>query len=69
MTLWEALMTWRSTLKSKAREYVVRDYPLGSNQPAEQNLANAQKLIQGAMFVRDGFEEDVCSPTIQTSSN
>ena len=62
-------MTWRSTLKSKAREYVVRHYPLGSNQPTEQNLANVQKLIQGAMFVRDSFEEDVCSPTIQTSSN
>ncbi|KIK14955.1 hypothetical protein PISMIDRAFT_16875 [Pisolithus microcarpus 441] len=55
--LWEALMTWRSTLKAKAREYVVQHYLLGSNQPAEENLANAQELIQGAKFVRDGVED------------
>ncbi|KAI6014891.1 hypothetical protein BKA83DRAFT_4129617 [Pisolithus microcarpus] len=55
--LWEALMTWRSTLKAKAREYVVQHYLLGGNRPAEENLANAQELIQGAKFVRDGVED------------
>lgn len=54
-------MTWRSTIKAKAREYVVRHYPLGSNKSCEENLANAQELIRGAMFVRDGVEPDVCS--------
>ncbi|KAI6005575.1 hypothetical protein EDD15DRAFT_2358725 [Pisolithus albus] len=49
--LWEALMTWRSTLKAKAHEYVMWHYPLGSNRPAEENLANAQELIWGAKFV------------------
>ncbi|KAI6023054.1 hypothetical protein BKA83DRAFT_4627261 [Pisolithus microcarpus] len=55
--LWEALMTWRLTLKAKAREYVVQHYLLGSNRPAEENLANAQELIRGAKFVRDGVED------------
>ncbi|KAI5985592.1 hypothetical protein EDD15DRAFT_2373938 [Pisolithus albus] len=55
--LWEALMTWRSTLKAKARKYVVWHYPLGGNRPAEENLANAQELIRGAKFVRDGVED------------
>ena len=55
-------MTWQSTLKSKAREYIIRHYPLGSNRQAEENLGNVQELIRGMMFVRDGIEEDVCSP-------
>ncbi|KIK20321.1 hypothetical protein PISMIDRAFT_105988 [Pisolithus microcarpus 441] len=50
-------MTWRLTLKAKAREYVVQHYLLGSNRPAEENLANAQELIRGAKFVRDGVED------------
>ena len=58
---------WRSTLKSKAREHVIQNYPLGSNQLAEVNLANTQELIQGAMFVRGSTEEDVCFPTIWPS--
>ncbi|KAI5991980.1 hypothetical protein EDC04DRAFT_2613772 [Pisolithus marmoratus] len=32
-------------------------YLLGSNQPAEENLSNAQELIQGAKFMRDGAED------------
>ena len=52
-------MTWRSTIKAKAREYVTRHYSLGSNRSCEENLANAQELIRGAMFVRDGVEPDV----------
>jgi len=54
-------MTWQSTLKAKAREYVVRHYSLGGHQSAEVNLTNAQELVHGAMFIRDGVEEDVCS--------
>jgi len=57
-------MTWRSTLKAKAREYVLRHYPLGGQRSAEENLSNAQALIRGAMFVRDGVDEDVCRPTL-----
>ena len=56
-------MTWRSTVKAKAREYVTRFYPLGSSRSAEENLENAQKLVCGAMFVRDGVDDSVCPPT------
>ena len=31
---------------------------------AEENLSNTQALIRGAMFVRDGVDEDVCRPTL-----
>ncbi|KAI6118334.1 hypothetical protein F5141DRAFT_1061938 [Pisolithus sp. B1] len=58
-TLLEALMTWQLTLQAKAHKYIMQHYPLGSNQPVEDNLANAQELIQGAQFVRDGIEEDI----------
>ncbi|KIK22800.1 hypothetical protein PISMIDRAFT_11368 [Pisolithus microcarpus 441] len=50
-------MTWRSTLKAKACEYVVWHYLLGGNRLAEENLANAQELIWGVKFVRDGVED------------
>ena len=53
-------MSWRSTLKAKAHKYVTRHYLLGSQLSAEQNLHNAQELVRGAMFVRDGVDEDVC---------
>ena len=53
-------MTWRSTLKAKARKYVVRHYSLGGHQPAEDNLTKAQELVRGTMFVQDGIDEDVC---------
>ena len=64
LQLWEALMTWRSTLKAKAHKYVLRHYPLGSQQSAEENLLNAQALIRGAMLVRNGVDEDVCRPML-----
>ncbi|KIM63483.1 hypothetical protein SCLCIDRAFT_117031 [Scleroderma citrinum Foug A] len=51
-------MTWRSTIKAKAHEYIVRHYPLGSTKSCEENLANAQELICGAKFLRDGVEPD-----------
>ncbi|KAI5984137.1 hypothetical protein EDD15DRAFT_2375503 [Pisolithus albus] len=53
-----ALMTWWSTLKAKARKYVMRHYWLGGDRLAKENLANAQELIRGAKFVRDGTKED-----------
>ena len=56
-------MTWRLTIKAKAHEYVVQHYPLGGNRTAKDNLANAQELICGASFVRDGVEQDVCPLT------
>ena len=55
-------MTWWSTIKAKAREYITQHYSLGSNRSCEENLANAQELIHGAMFVRDGVEPDVRPP-------
>ncbi|KAI6161125.1 hypothetical protein EDD17DRAFT_1509579 [Pisolithus thermaeus] len=58
-TLLEALMAWQLTLQAKAHKYIMQHYPLGSNQPVEDNLANAQELIQGAQFVRDGIEGDI----------
>ncbi|KIM54419.1 hypothetical protein SCLCIDRAFT_136915 [Scleroderma citrinum Foug A] len=36
----------------------MRHYPLGSNRSCEENLANAQELIRGATFVRDGVESN-----------
>ena len=56
-------MTWQSTIKAKAREYVTQFYPLGSGRSPEENLANAQELVHGAMFVRDGVDDSVCPPT------
>ena len=53
-------MSWQSTLKAKAHEYVTHHYLLGSQLSAEQNLHNAQELVCGTMFVRDGVNEDVC---------
>jgi len=56
-------MTWRSTLKNKAREYVLQHYPLGGDRMPGENLANADELIRGATFVRDGVDDNVCSDT------
>ena len=64
LQLWEALMTWQSTLKVKAHKYILRHYPLGGQRSAEENLLNAQALIRGAMFVRDGVDEDICHPML-----
>ena len=44
-------MSWQSTLKAKACEYVMHHYLLGSQLSAEQNLHNAQELVRGAMFI------------------
>ena len=53
-------MTWWSTIKAKAREWVVWHYPLGGHRSAKENLANVQELVRSAMFVRDGTGEDIC---------
>ena len=45
-------MTWQSTLKAKAHEWVVWHYPLGRCQLAENNLASMQELVCGTKFVR-----------------
>lgn len=58
--LWESLMTWRSTLKSKARELVPRFYSLGGDQPPEVNKVNAEALIRGSFFTRNGVDDEVC---------
>lgn len=62
-------MTWRSMIKMKAHEYVLRHYPLGGNRSAEENLENAQQLIHGAMFVRDSVAEDVCPSKLRIMCN
>ena len=54
-------MTWRSTLKSKAREHVIWYYNLGGHQSPEETLADVQALVRGSAFLRDGVTEDVCS--------
>jgi len=59
LQLWEALMMWHSTLKSKARNIVPRFYKLGNQFPSEENLAIAQDLIRGSSFVRDGVDKEV----------
>ncbi|KAG6376649.1 hypothetical protein JVT61DRAFT_1637 [Boletus reticuloceps] len=53
-----ALMSWQSTLKAKAREHVIWYYSLGGSQLPEENLASAETLTRGALFVRDGITED-----------
>lgn len=52
-------MSWRSTLKSKAREIVPRFYELGDDLPAAENKALAQTLIRGSTFTFHGVDEEV----------
>lgn len=60
--LWEALMTWRSTLKAKARELVPRFYSLGDDQSPDTNKESADALIRGSAFTRDGVDDEVRRP-------
>lgn len=53
-------MTWRSTLKSKARDMVPRFYPLGEELPPAENKVQAQELVRGSAFTFDGVDEQVC---------
>ena len=52
-------MMWCSTLKSKARDTVPCFYKLGNQFSSEENLAIAQDLIKGSLFVWDGVDEEV----------
>jgi len=52
-------MTWRSTLKSKAHDIVPRFYNLGNQFSAKDNLATAQDVIRGSMFMWDGVDDEV----------
>ena len=52
-------MTWRSTLKAKARELVPRFYPLGENFKQADNMNQAQELICGSAFTFGPDDPDV----------
>jgi hypothetical protein len=53
-------MTWRSTLKAKARELVPRFFTLGENQSPKTNKANTEVLVRGSAFTQDGVDDEVC---------
>ncbi|KAF9232778.1 hypothetical protein BU15DRAFT_80857 [Melanogaster broomeanus] len=56
--LWESLMTWHSTLKGKAHEVVTWLYNIGKHHTAAENQAEAETLIKGAVFLRDGIDDE-----------
>ncbi|KAI5994391.1 hypothetical protein EDD15DRAFT_2366477 [Pisolithus albus] len=56
--LWESLMTWRSTIKAKAREVLPRFYDVGAHCTEAENQSQSQALIKGAMFLRDGVDNE-----------
>ncbi|KAF9233084.1 hypothetical protein BU15DRAFT_66891 [Melanogaster broomeanus] len=55
--LWESLMMWHSTLKGKAHEVVTRLYNIGKHHTVAENQAEAETLIKGAVFLRDGIDD------------
>ncbi|KAF9230678.1 hypothetical protein BU15DRAFT_83326 [Melanogaster broomeanus] len=56
--LWESLMMWHSTLKGKAHEVVTQLYNIGKHHTAAENQAEAETLIKGAVFLRDGVDDE-----------
>lgn len=54
-------MTWRSTLKVKARDVVRRFYSLGEEHTAAENREQALDLIRGSAFTFNGVDEEVRS--------
>ena len=58
--LWESMMTWRSTVKAKAREVLTRFYDIGLHRTEVDNQSQAQALIKGAVFLRNGVDDEVC---------
>ncbi|KAF8548998.1 hypothetical protein OG21DRAFT_1488885 [Imleria badia] len=56
--VWEAMMTWHSTLKSKAQEPVPHFYALGDEILPLDNKTQAQVLICGSVFTLDGVDEE-----------
>ena len=57
-------MTWRSIIKGKAHNMVTRLYNIGKHpsRTAAENQAEAEALIKGAVFLRNGVDNEVCSP-------
>ena len=55
-------MSWRSTLKAKAREHVLHFYSLGERFTPAENKAEAKLLIRGSAFTLDGVDDEVCAP-------
>ncbi|KAG9314872.1 hypothetical protein JVU11DRAFT_3971 [Chiua virens] len=56
--LWEALMTWHSTIKSKAHEIVLQFYDVGPTHDTVHNQLQASMLIKGAEFLRNGIDDE-----------
>ncbi|KAI6027297.1 hypothetical protein BKA83DRAFT_4123369 [Pisolithus microcarpus] len=56
--LWESLMTWRSTIKVKAHEVLPQFYNVGAHCTEVENQLQSQALIKGAMFLRDGVDNE-----------
>ena len=54
------MMTWRSTVKAKAREILPWFYNIGVHHTEADNQLEAQVLIKGAAFLRDGVDDQVC---------
>ena len=55
-------MTWRSIIKGKAHDMVTRLYNIGKHRTTAENQAEAEALIKGAVFLRNGIDNEVCSP-------
>ena len=53
-------MTWRSTVKAKAHEILPRFYNIGVHHTEADNQLEAQVLIKGVAFLRDGVDDQVC---------
>ena len=53
-------MTWWSTVKAKAHEVLPRFYNIRAHHTEMDNQAQAQALIKGAAFLRDGVDDEVC---------
>ena len=51
---------WRSTVKAKAREVLTRFYDIGVHRTEVENQSQAQALIKGAAFLRNGIDDKVC---------
>ncbi|KAG6369751.1 hypothetical protein JVT61DRAFT_13621 [Boletus reticuloceps] len=56
--LWEAMMSWHSTLKAKAREIMPRFYALSEDHSPAENKAEAQMLIRHSTFTFDDVDEE-----------
>ena len=55
------MMTWRSTIKAKAREVLPQFHDIGAHHTQMENQSQAQALIKGATFLRDGVDNEVCA--------